>query len=63
LLSKKANIKIYTTIILSFVLYGCEAWSFTLREERRLRVFDNRVLRGIFGPEREDVTGVEKITQ
>jgi hypothetical protein len=39
------------------VLYGCETWSVTLREEHRLRVFDNRVLRRIFGPKRDDVTG------
>jgi len=39
------------------VLYGCEIWSFTLREERRLRVFENRVLRGIFGPKRDEVRG------
>jgi len=46
------------------VLYGCETWSFTLREERRLRVFENRVLRRIFGPKRDEVTGgVEKTTQ
>jgi len=40
----------YRTIILPVVLYGCETWSLTLREERRVRVFENRVLRGIFGP-------------
>jgi hypothetical protein len=39
------------------VLYGCESWSLTLREEHRLRVFENRVLRGIFGPKRDEVTG------
>jgi hypothetical protein len=39
------------------VLYGCEIWSLTLRDELRLRVFENRVLRGIFGPERDEVTG------
>jgi hypothetical protein len=39
------------------VLYGCEAWSLTLREERRLRVFENRVLRRVFGPKRDEVTG------
>ena len=39
------------------VVYGCETWSFTLREECRLRVFKNRVLRGIFGPKRNEVTG------
>ena len=50
LLSKKLKVKIYRTIILSVVLYGCEAWSLTLREERKLRVFENMVLRRIFGP-------------
>jgi hypothetical protein len=50
------KIKIYRTIILPFVLYGCETWSLTLREERRLRVFENRVLRRIFGPRRDEVT-------
>ena len=57
LLSKNLKIKIYRTIILPVVLYGCETWSLTLREERRLRVFENRVLRGIFGPKRDEVTG------
>jgi hypothetical protein len=56
LLSKNTNIKIYRSIIL-FVLYGCETWSVTLREEHRLRVFENRVLRGMFGPKRDEVTG------
>ena len=56
LLSKKLKIKIYRTIILPAVLHGCETWSLTLREERRLRVFENRVLR-IFGPKRDEVTG------
>ena len=50
LLSKNLKIKIYKTIILPVVLYGCEAWSLTLREERRLEVFENRILRRIFGP-------------
>jgi hypothetical protein len=50
-------IKIHKTIILSVVLYGCEILSLTLREERRLRVFDNRVLRRIFGPLRDEGTG------
>jgi hypothetical protein len=45
------------SIILPVVLYGCETWSLTLREEHRLRVFENRVLRRIFGPERDEVTG------
>jgi len=57
LLSKNLKIKIYRTIILPLVLYGCETWSLTLREERRLRVFENRVLRRIFGPEGDEVTG------
>ena len=53
----KGWFKIYRTIILSVVLYGCETWSLTLREERRLRVFENRVLRRVFGPKRDEVTG------
>ena len=57
LLSKKLKIKIYRTIILPVVLNGCETWSLTLREERRLRVFENRVLRRVFGPTREEVPG------
>jgi len=57
LLFKNLKIKIYRTIILPVVLYGCETWSLTLREERRLRVFENRVLRRIFGPKRDDVIG------
>jgi hypothetical protein len=57
LLSKNTKIRIYRTIILPVVLYRCETWSLTLREEQRLRVFENRVLRGIFGPKRDKVTG------
>jgi hypothetical protein len=57
LLSKNVKIKIYRTIILPVVLYGCESWSLTLREECRLRVFGNKVLRRIFGPKRDEVTG------
>ena len=57
LLTKNLKIKIYRTIILPVVLYGCETWSLTLREEHRLRVFENRVLRGIFGAKRDEVTG------
>jgi hypothetical protein len=57
LLSKNTKIKIYRTIILPVVLYGCETWSLTLREEHRLRVFENRVLSRIFGPRRDEVTG------
>jgi hypothetical protein len=51
------KVKIYKTIILPIVLYGCETWSLTLREEHRLRVFENRVLRRIFGPKGDEVTG------
>jgi hypothetical protein len=51
------KIKIYRNIILPVVLYGCETCSLTLREERRLRVFENRMLRRIFGPKRDEVTG------
>ena len=50
-------IKIYRTIILPIVLYGFETWSLTLREERRLRVFETRMLRRVFGPKRDEVTG------
>jgi hypothetical protein len=56
-LSRNVKVKIYTTIILPVVFYGCETWSLTLREEHRLKVFENRVLRGIFGPTRDEVTG------
>jgi len=49
--------KTYRTTILPVVLYGCETWSFTLREERKLRVFENMVLRRIFEPRRDEVTG------
>ena len=61
LLSKNLKIELYRTIILPVVLYGCETWSLTLRDERMLRVFENRVLR-IFGPKRDKVTGVKKTT-
>jgi len=57
LLSKNLKIKIYRTIILPVVLYGCETWSLRLREERKLRVFENMVLRRIFGPRRCEVMG------
>ena len=56
LLSRKLKIKIYRTIILPVVLYGFEAWSLTLREERKLRAFENMVLRRIFGPRSDEVT-------
>ena len=54
LLSKNLEIKIYKTIILPVVLYGCETWSLTLKEESRLSVFENRILRRIFGPKRDE---------
>jgi hypothetical protein len=57
LLSRNVRVKIYRTIILPVVLYGCETWSLTLREEHRLRVSENRVLRRIFGPKRDEVMG------
>jgi len=56
------KIKIYRIIILPVVLYGCETWLQTLREESRLRVFEIRVLREIFGPKRDKVMGMEKTT-
>ena len=57
MLSKDLKIKTYRTIILPIVLYGCKIWSLTLREEHRLRVFENRVLRRIFEPKRDGVSG------
>jgi hypothetical protein len=57
LLSKNLKSKINRTIILPVVLYGCKTWSLTLWEERRLRVFENRVLRRIFGSKRNEVIG------
>ena len=57
LLSKHLKIKIYRTITLPVVWYGCETWSLTLREGRKLRVFENMVFRRIFGPRRDEVTG------
>ena len=63
LLSQNLKIKMYRTLILLVVLYGCETWSLTLSEERRLRVLENRVLRRILGPNSDEVTvGVEKTT-
>jgi hypothetical protein len=56
LLSRNVKIKIYKAIILPVILYGCETWSLTLREEHGLRVFENRLLRRIFGPKRDEVT-------
>jgi hypothetical protein len=57
LLSKNVKIRIYKTIILPVILHGCETWSPTLKEEHRLRVYENRVLRRIFGPKRDDMIG------
>jgi hypothetical protein len=56
LLSRNVKIKIYKTIIMPIAVYGCETWSLALRAEHRLRVYDNRVLRRIFGPKRDEVT-------
>jgi len=57
LLSENLKTEKYRTIILPLVLYECETWSLTFRKERRLRVLENRVLRRIFGPRRDEVTG------
>jgi len=57
LLLKNLKIKIYRTIILPVIFYGCETWSLTLREERRLGMLENRVLRRMFGPKWDEVTG------
>jgi hypothetical protein len=54
LILKNIEIKIFRTVILPVVLYGCKTWSLTLREEHRLRVFENRLLRRVFGPKREE---------
>ena len=56
LLYKNLNFKIHRTLILPVVLYGCETWSFTLREERKLKLYENMVLRRIFGPRRDEET-------
>jgi hypothetical protein len=56
-LSRNVKVKIHKTIILPLVFYGCETWTVTLREEHRLRVFENRVLRRILGPKSDEVTG------
>ncbi|KAJ4447631.1 hypothetical protein ANN_09638 [Periplaneta americana] len=57
LLSKNLKVRIYKTVILPVVLYGCETWTLTLREEHRLMVFENKVLRKIFGAKRDEITG------
>jgi hypothetical protein len=57
LIPKNTKIRVYRTLVLPVVLYGCETWSLTLREEQRLRVFENRVLGRMFGPKRDEATG------
>jgi len=57
LLSKNMKIKIYRTVTLPLLLYGCEIWSLTLKEKLRLRVFENRVVRRLFGIKRDETTG------
>jgi hypothetical protein len=57
LLSKNIKIRLYRTVVSPVVLYGCETWSLTLREEQRLRVFESRVVRRIFAPKRDEATG------
>jgi hypothetical protein len=54
---QNTKVRVYRTVVLPFVLYGCETWSLTLREGQRLRVFENRVLRRLFGPTRDEATG------
>jgi hypothetical protein len=61
LISRNIKIKIYKTVILPVVLYGCETWSLTLGEEHKLRVSENRVLRRIFGPKREEDVSWRKL--
>ena len=63
LIPKYISINIYRTIMLPVVLHGCETWSLKMREESRLRVFENRVLGRIFGPERQGNRGLEKTIQ
>jgi hypothetical protein len=60
LLLEKIQIRIYKIIILPVVLYGCKTWSLTLREEHRLRVFENRVLKRMSGPKKNEVTGIRR---
>jgi hypothetical protein len=60
-IKKPKNIKTYKTVILPVVLYGCETWSLTLGEEHKLRGFENRVLRRIFGPKREEDGSCRKL--
>ena len=62
LLSKKFKVNTYKPVILPVALYGCEPWSLTMRVEHRLRAFENKELRNIFGAKRDEITGEEKIT-
>ena len=57
LLSSRLEMEMFRTLILSVVLYGCETWRLALTKERRLMLFENRVLRKIFGPKRDEITG------
>ena len=57
LISKKLKVNAYKTIVLPGVLYGCETWSLTTKEEHRLKVFENKILRKIFGAKRDEITG------
>jgi hypothetical protein len=63
LLSRNAKFKVRKTIILPVVFYGCETWSVTLREEHRLRVFENKFVRRIFGPKRDKSRRMEEVAQ
>jgi hypothetical protein len=56
-LSKNKQIEMYRTLNLPLVWYGCDTWSFTLRQINRIRLFEMRVLRRVFGPKREEITG------
>ena len=57
IVSKNLKIKIYRGIILPVILYGCETWSLTLREERKQRAFENKLFMRVYGPKRDEVTG------
>ena len=57
MISRKLKLKIYRTVILPVILHGCESWSTTLADEQKLRVFENKVLRKIYGPKRDEMTG------
>jgi hypothetical protein len=63
LLSRNVKVEMYKTINLPLALYGCETWYLTLTEEHGLRVFENRVLRSMFGYKTDEVTGMKEVTQ